>query len=134
MANEKAEKKDPVTNQPMSDFMPAVDDEHADAVKAQQDAIKASSNTGRHDAAAQLVEARDAAAEKADADDLTFLSVSEGNPLPERQYAMIPPDVYRAREQARISAEAATLRTNTIRPGGEFIVNGKRVDANGNAI
>jgi hypothetical protein len=130
----KADPVDPKTNQPASDFMPKGDGEHADAVKVQQDAIRVGSAMGRHNAADDLVAIRERQADRQDAAESAVESTNAANPLPEMQYAMIPPDVYRAREQARVMAQAAALNTNHTRPGGYFIVNGKALNCNGEAI
>ena len=51
-----------------------------------------------------------------------------------KEITVMPPDLYAERERARVHAEAMTLKTKEIRPGGEFIVNGVTVDANGRRI
>lgn len=130
------EKIDPITNQPMSDFVPSLDadDPNADAVRVQNEQIKVGSMMGRHLAAAQLMDTRAAEEARAEQAEENKRITDEANPVPEREYTMIPPDVYRAREQARVMAEAKTLGTNKIQPGGRFKVGDQFVDANGNVL
>lgn len=47
---------------------------------------------------------------------------------------VIPPDLYRAREFARVQAEARRSTSKWTIPGGKFIVNGQLVNANGQRI
>jgi hypothetical protein len=127
---------DPITNQPMSDFMLSLDDDHpdAEAVRLQQSQIRVGSGVGRLAAAQALVETRArerAQAEQAEAD---REAIEKANPLPEREITMLPPDLYRARERARVLAEANALGTNRSRPGGRFKVNGVWVNANGDKL
>lgn len=133
---EKAPEIDPRTNQPVTDFTPTLADDHpdADAVKRQDDKIKVASAMGRSNAAQLLIEAREADREKQKLAEESLRTVEESNPLPEREYAMIPPDVYRAREQARVMAKANTLGTSKTVPGGRFKVGDIFVDADGNEI
>lgn len=127
---------DRVTNQPLSDFTLTLPDDHpdADAVAVANSQIKVGSAMGRVGHAANIVETREAERQRAETMKAAKETTDAANPIPDVQYAMIPPDVYRAREQARVMAEAKTLGTNRIRPGGEFVVNGQRVNANGEPI
>lgn len=124
------------TNQPASDFTLTLADDHpdADAVKIQDDQIKVASAMGRANAANNLVETREIDRQKAEAAKEAVEASYAANPLPEREMAMIPPDMYKAREQARVMAEAAVIGTNKTRPGGKFKVGGQWVDANGKAL
>lgn len=127
---------DPVTNQPISDFMPTLPADHpdADAVRVQNERIKVGSIMGRQGAAQQLIEAREAQRQQAEMNKASYETTMANNKLPEAEMTILPPDVYRARMQAQVMAEAAVLGTSTIVPGGRFLVNGQWVNANGEAV
>jgi hypothetical protein len=67
---------------------------------------------------------------------------SPSTPAPEQpmvnpdiqQVAMMPAHEYKARQQARVFEEAEKIRSQETREGGDFIVNGEHVDANGNPV
>lgn len=127
--------KDPVTNQPASDFQAKVppDSPDADAVKVQSDAMRVGSALGRHAEGTTLVETRER--ERVRAEEAKAAGdITEAYPKADATYAMIPPDVYRAREQARVMQEAANLGTSTTIPGGAYLVGGQLVDANGEPV
>lgn len=132
----KGVKVDPVTNQPMSDFMPNLPEDHPDAaaVAVANDRIKVGSAMGRVGAAQNLVDAREANRQRMETNKESKDTTFENNPLPEQEFAMLPPDVYRARMQARVMAEAATLGTSTSVPGGRFKVGDRFVNANGEPV
>lgn len=58
------------------------------------------------------------------------LAVEDGM-LSSNEVALLPPDVYHARVFARVQAEARSLNTKNIVPGGRFLVDGVWVNANG---
>lgn len=134
-AKQKAEEKDPVTNQPASDFQAKVpeDSPHAEAVQLQSDAMRLGNAMGRHAAATTLVETREREQQREE-EAKAAGDISEQYPKADSTYAMIPPDVYRAREQARVMQEAATLGTSKTVPGGRFQVGDHFEDANGNRL
>jgi hypothetical protein len=49
-----------------------------------------------------------------------------------QQVAMMPAHEYKARQQAKVFEEAEKIQSQETRAGGDFIVNGEHVDANGN--
>jgi len=51
-----------------------------------------------------------------------------------QQVAMMPAHEYKARQQAKVFEEAEKIRSQETRAGGDFVVNGEHVDANGNPL
>lgn len=51
-----------------------------------------------------------------------------------QQVAMMPAHEYKARQQAKVFEEAEKIQSQETRAGGDFIVNGEHVDANGNPL
>lgn len=126
---------DPRTNQPMRDFFPqGLEGEDAEAARVQQDAIKVAGGSGRAIAAQNLMETRERDRMMREQAVANAESVAASNPLPREEMAIVPPDVYRARERARVLTEARAKGTNRTVPGGRFKVNGVWVNANGEPV
>jgi hypothetical protein len=123
---------DPRTNQPISDFQPNPDDPDAAAnLELQRNARLFGSAQLASDATQQSREADKA---RKEANDAALQMAKEANVLPEQQMAYVPPDLYRARQQAVVAAEARANTQKTTIPGGRFEVNGELVNAYGDVI
>lgn len=124
------------TNQPKSDFLPhsanEADQELIDrALSARRGGF---SDTAAFAAADRVVERHQIQERQAEANREAFEAAKQNYPLVDQELAILPPDVYRARMQARVLAEAAALGSSTTVPGGRYLVNGVLVDCNGNRV
>lgn len=122
---------DPVTGQPRSDFSPDLNDPSAELAMRGTSASNrmglANSGLGAM-RARQAQEARYASAEEALAEARSL------NEMPEQAMVVMPPQEYRARMQAVVSAEAAANTASFTVPGGRYLVNGETVNAQGDLI
>lgn len=126
---------DPRTNQPMSDFQPTPDDENAArSLELARMARRSGSLDAQFVAAQRQQNAAARNEQLREQNAKAFEAAKEANPIPEATMSVIPPDLYRAREQARVAAEAAALMVSTTIPGGKFMVNGELVNAYGDLI
>lgn len=125
---------DPVTNQPLADFMPNVEglDEESQALVLGNQRF--GSVATRAAALRGTVATRSRAEQRQKEAEDNLQSVIESNPLPETETAQLDPATYRARAFARVQAEARTLTTKTTVPGGRYKVNGEWVNANGDRL
>lgn len=123
---------DPITNQPVSDFFPAgLSEDHKDAVDVSMSALKGASGNARAALANELMQLREEQKNVDEQNTANVKSVQEETDRMFKAMGNIPPDLYAARERARVDAEAAALTTNKIRPGGVFKVGEQWVNANG---
>jgi hypothetical protein len=124
----------PKTNQPISDFLPVASEELQSAVDlANQNLAFVQSN-----AAANVVD-RIGAAEQRKVDEqehaeAQLQQVEQSTEQMMKDMPFMPPDLYFARANARVRAEAAMNTQRETIVGGMFIVNGELVNANGDLI
>jgi vacuolar-type H+-ATPase subunit H len=129
--------RDRVTNQPLTDFVPTGDKKHAETVDVVSRGVRDARGTARHTIAARAAAAQDAQEERLE---LAEQQLDETKSIIDRErkelseISVIPPDMYYAQENAKVRRQAAALGTKEIRPGGEFIVNGRKVDAFGEPL
>lgn len=127
---------DPRTNQPRSDFMPRVKDE-ADARRI--DLINQSGNGGLQSSNVPVGFAREGAAQdearrKNAQEALDRANATREDEMGKVGMSFIPPDVYKAREQARVALEAAANNVSTTVPGGRYRVGNEWVNAWGDVV
>lgn len=124
---------DPVTNQPVGDFFPDLSNLDEASQRMAYDTIKTTGVAGRGAYAAGIVRAREQAEVELAAAEAARDETLKANPLPSgKEQFVLDPATYRARVFARNQAEARALRSNTVRPGGCYKVDGRWVDAFGN--
>lgn len=126
---------DRVTNQPLSDFMPAAaNPEFGDSVRMTNDALSFATGNARARVAANTEAARAAAAENKKTAEAQLKEVEKTTKEMFKDITVVPPELYAARERARIAVEARANTASTTIPGGRFMVNGKWVNAYGDEI
>jgi hypothetical protein len=123
-----------LTNQPVSDFIPTVAPEHEQAVDLLASLGWSGSPAAFAQAVADLVATREAAPDrlKAAEDALAFEEEQTAKLIENVQ--VLPPDLYMAREAARVRAEARLNRQKETVVGGRYQVNGLWVNANGEPV
>ncbi len=125
---------DPVTNQTRQAFETQLGDD-----PEAQEIAKLTDRSLRGGVAARQKAAEDQlAARKRDAEDRKLAEERLAN-LPEKitlsdKNVMMPPEMYRAQEVARVKAEVATLKLKDNPIGGKYLVNGVSVNAFGDVI
>jgi len=126
---------DPVTNQPISDFFPgSLSDEHKDAIAVQSKAMKGATGSARVGLAQNLVATREEAKLAKEQADQDVKTVEDETKKMFDTMTNVPPDLYYAREKARIDAEAAANTSSTTVPGGAFKQGDQWVNANGDPV
>lgn len=129
-----AEPLDPVYNMPESAFLPTVEGLDDASQAAILGNMRASSVDMRAAKLTRVVQGREAAAADLEAAEERRKMIDKANPLPKVEHVALDPAAYRAREFARVQAEAQTIRSNTTIPGGRFMVGGEWVNCNGDKI
>jgi len=126
---------DPVTNQPISDFFPgSLSEDHKDAIAVQNRAMKGATGSARVGLAQNLVATREEAALAKEQADENVKSVEDETKKMFDTMTNVPPDLYYAREKARVDAEAAANTSSTTVPGGAFKQGDQWVNAEGEPV
>jgi len=126
---------DPVTNQPISDFFPGgISDDHKDAVDVHVKAMKGATGSARVGSAQQLIATREEAAVAKEAAEENVKSVEDETKKMFDTMTNVPPDLYYAREKARVDAEAAANTASTTVPGGAYKQGDQWVNAEGEPV
>lgn len=130
-----AKRIDPRTNQPLSDFEPVVEGKDAQrSLELARQARRSGSLDAQHMAAVRQQEAAANTEVQRAANAEALENANRANVLPQQEMSFVPPELYRAREQARVAAEAAAAMSNVTIPGGKFKVNGELVNSYGDLI
>lgn len=125
----------PVTNEPTTGFLDSIPEEHRDAVKGLDDNTRFGNSLGRSLQARDVVAARERQeVMKASAEE--EVKLREGVAFtPDQTIMAVPPEVYRAQQNAIIKAKARAQQLDKTVPGGRYtLANGTVVDANGRTL
>lgn len=123
------EKVDPVTNQKLGDFMRTTDD------KEMQDAINRANREQTSGHPGSRMATADAMLAMKERDDQANASAEEAlashDERQEGVQTQVPVEIWRARENARIKAEASARHIDETVPGGRYFENGRWVNCDG---